>query len=124
MQKKLSELPLIPVVSGNDCCEVSRYLGGSSYTSSKATMIQVCDFMMAHHGVQKGSINGADFTGNPKTFTVTFVIPYSDTSYSVTITGEDSRSWTISNKTINGFVVSSNSNIPLVGYVYWRSEKV
>jgi hypothetical protein len=124
MQKKLSQLPLIPVVSAADCCEVSRHLGGSAYTSSRATMTQVCDFMMAHHGVQKGSINGSSFAGIPLTFTVIFLIPYSDTSYVVTITGEDSRIWTVSGKTPNGFVVSSNSNIPLAGYVYWRSEKV
>jgi hypothetical protein len=124
MQKKLSELPLIPSVSAEDCCEVSKYLGNSAYTSSRATMAQVSNFTMIHQGVQKGMIDGTLFSGNPKTFLVNFIIPYSNTLYSITVTGEDARSWTVANKTATGFMVSSNSNIPLVGQVYWRTEKI
>jgi hypothetical protein len=39
--------------------------------------------------------------------------------YSVTVTGEDMRVWTIESKTAAGFTVNSNSNTNVAGSTYW-----
>lgn len=124
MQKKLSQLPTLTVVSSADCCEVSRYITDSQYTSSKATMGQLGDFVLTYHGVKKGRIPSSSFTGSPRNATVTFSNPYTDLVYEIIVTGEDSRVWTIISKTTTGFSISSNSNVPLSGSVYWRAEKL
>lgn len=124
MQKKLSQLPTITVVSSADCCEVSQYITDSAYTSSKATMGQLGDFVLIYHGVKKGRILPSSFIGTPRTATITFSSPYPNLVYEVVVTGEDSRVWSITAKTTTGFTVSSNSNVPLSGSVYWRAEKL
>ena len=124
MQRKLSELPTISAVSSSDCCEVSQYLGAAQYTSSKATMGQVSDFIRSYNGIKKGSITAIEFNGTPLEASVSFANPYPDVSYVIIVTGEDSRVWSVNSKTTSSFTVSSNSNVPLAGKVYWRTEKV
>jgi hypothetical protein len=122
---KISQLQNISgSLSNTDLIEVSQDIGGGLYTSSKATMEQVADFITDYQGLQFGGISGSWFQGNPKTYEVTLAIPYPDTSYVVTITGEDVRLWSILNKTVSGFVISSNSYVPFTGYVYWMTDEL
>ena len=73
--------------------------------------------------IQFGEISGSLFQGNPKTYEVTLTTPYPDMSYIITVTGEDTRLWSIFNKTTSGFIISSNSYVPLIGYVYWMTDE-
>jgi hypothetical protein len=68
---------------------------------------------------KSGNIINAQFIGNPKKATVDFAIPFIDDQYAVTITGEDSRTWTIEDKVSGSFVVNANSNTILLGTTYW-----
>jgi hypothetical protein len=61
------------------------------------------------------------FVGTPLTATVTFTTDFPNPSYSVTITGEDARIFTIQNKSATGFEINTNSNIALTGNTYWHA---
>lgn len=61
-----------------------------------------------------------DFTGTPqRTAVVTFVNAFPSNNYAVTVTGVDSRNWSIENKTAAGFTINSNAAQSLTGEVYW-----
>lgn len=64
-------------------------------------------------------VMGASFSGNPLVVSITFSTPYSTTDYSVTVTGEVPRTWSIENKTVNGFDINSNSSKTFSEGVYW-----
>lgn len=70
--------------------------------------------------VKSGVVSGGSFVGNPKTYNVTFVSPFS-ADYSVSIMGDDVRVWSYENKTLNGFTINSNANQTLVGDIYWQA---
>lgn len=72
---------------------------------------------------KSGIIAFSDFSGTPKKATVTFISPFSDTNYSVSIIGEDSRIWTIENKTILGFIINANASTDLTASVQWLAVK-
>lgn len=64
-----------------------------------------------------------DFTGNPKKTIVTFSTAFSDNNYSISITGEDARTWSIESKTASGFTINANANTGLTGNVYYIAVK-
>lgn len=68
-----------------------------------------------------GSVAQGTFTGNPKTAAVTFGTVFPSTSYVVTITGTDGRSWVATSLLATGFTISSQANQALTGPVYWNA---
>jgi len=66
-----------------------------------------------------GSGSAASFGGTPRTASITFGSAFSDNLYTVAITGEDARSFTIQSKSTTGFTINSNSSVALTGPVYW-----
>ena len=70
---------------------------------------------------KSGGIVNSSFTGNPKKSTVTFSTAFADTNYSVTVTGEDARSWTIESKVAGSFIINTNSNTGLSGTTFWQA---
>jgi hypothetical protein len=50
---------------------------------------------------------------------VTFGTAFGNTNYSIAVTGEDARIFTVESKTASGFVVNTNSNTALTGTTYW-----
>jgi hypothetical protein len=66
-----------------------------------------------------GSGSAASFGGTPRTASITFESAFSNNIYTVVITGEDARSWTIQSKSTTGFIINSNSSVALTGPVYW-----
>jgi hypothetical protein len=66
-----------------------------------------------------GSGSVASFTGTPLISAITFVSAFADNNYSVTVTGEDARIYTIQSKSNTGFTINTNSNTVLSGPVYW-----
>lgn len=71
-----------------------------------------------------GSVPGADFAGSPKKFTVVFTHPYADDSYVITLSGDNSRSFTWETKTASGFVINANAATALTGPVDWFTAKI
>jgi hypothetical protein len=70
-----------------------------------------------------GVITGLSFSGTPLSYIVTFTAPYSS-NYTLSVIGEDVRTWSISNKTLNGFTIHSNSSEVLSGDVYWTTIRI
>lgn len=61
------------------------------------------------------------FAGTPLTSLVTFSTVFPDTDYSILVTGEDARAWTIESKTESGFTINTNSSIGLIGSTFWQA---
>lgn len=69
---------------------------------------------------KSGTIAAGSFTGIPRTATVTFATAMPNTNYSISVLGVNSRSWNFQSKTVNGFVINSNSITALSGEVTWQ----
>jgi hypothetical protein len=69
--------------------------------------------------IKAASGSTTDFTGLPYTTSVSFGSAFTDNLYSVTVTGEDLRVWSIQSKTSAGFTINSNSSVKPNGTVYW-----
>jgi hypothetical protein len=69
--------------------------------------------------IKSNSVPPGMFGGTPLTTSITFTADFPNPSYSVTITGEDARIFTIQNKSATGFEINTNSNIALTGNTYW-----
>jgi len=84
------------------------YAGTSSYVSSiKSGVISSGEWII-------------DMTGFNYTASVAFSSSYSTIGYSITLTPEtDVRSFSITNKRIDGFNIDSNSATPMTDDVYW-----
>jgi len=70
---------------------------------------------------KSGTVAGATFAGVPRKATVTFGTAFVSTAYSITITGENSRSWTYESKAAGGFVINANSGAAVAGEVSWQA---
>ena len=70
---------------------------------------------------KSGIVSGPSFAGTPLTAAVVFTTPFVSNSYSVTVTGENGRIWTISGKSANGFTINSNSIFSISGNVFWQA---
>lgn len=97
------------------------YVTGSIFDSNNLVLSASYALTSAGGGstVKAGSGSAASFGGSPKTSSITLTTPFSNNNYSITITGEDARSWTIQSKTSGSFVINSNSKVALSGPVYW-----
>ena len=73
---------------------------------------------------KSGIENASGFTGNPKIKAIVFTTPFSSNNYSVTITGEDNRNWTVQSKSSTGFTIDSNTNPLFTGNVFWQAIEV
>ena len=72
---------------------------------------------------KNGEIVGASFSGTPLSYSITFDSAYT-TNYSISIIGEDPRTWSISSKTANGFTIDSNSIEVLLGNVFYTTVEI
>lgn len=83
------------------------------------------DWKTMNPGKKTGIVNPGDFSGNPKTATVLFDVPFPNTDFAVQISGtNDSRSWTYEIVSMDSFIIHANANSPLTGVVSWTAELV
>jgi len=73
--------------------------------------------------IKNNVVSGSTFSGNPKKATITFTTAFSDNNYSVTVTGSDSRTFTIESKSSTGFTINANANASFTGEVFWQAIK-
>lgn len=69
--------------------------------------------------VAAGSFVGPGVLTAPVIFAAAFV----DNLYSVTVTGEDGRTWLITGKSAAGFTISTGSAAPIAGNTFWQAIK-
>lgn len=94
-------------------------IGSSSYaaTASYALNAGVTTY------TEKFVLTGSAFEGNPKTYAITFVQPFSSPIYMMSVVGTDARIWSVVNST-SGSIINSNSNQVLSGFVYVKAEEI
>ena len=105
-------------ISGSILGYVANTQTGSFILSSQTGSMTVASASYIS-SVKAGSGSVASFTGTPLVSAITFGTAYSNNSYSVTVTGEDARVWSVQSKTATGFTINSNSSQALTGPVYW-----
>lgn len=71
-----------------------------------------------------GSVAAVSFTGTPRVATVTLGTAFPSTSYAVTVTGTDGRSWKVTNILAGSFVINTQANAALTGPVYWLATLI
>jgi hypothetical protein len=110
------------ILTRNDGTEIFKLSGGTENVvlSNPSTNQIKIDLDL---GIKAGTVRGPQFTGNPKTYIVTFTTPYSSIFYSINITGESSRSYTFESKTSAGFVINTNANSSFTDFVDWTTIK-
>lgn len=69
---------------------------------------------------QSGFVMGNSFSVGG-TYSVTLGATYSNLFYSITVTGEIPRTWSLSSKTTEGFVIDANSAAGFTQSVYWQT---
>jgi hypothetical protein len=69
--------------------------------------------------VKAGTLTADDFSGSPQTASVTFADDFTDTEYTISISGEDPRIFSYQNKAVSGFTINTNSNADLLNEVSW-----
>jgi hypothetical protein len=103
----------------------AQFNGNSNTASSTGTATSASYASTASYVNGKINKNNAvantSFTGTPRKATVTFTTAFPNANYSVVVTGEDSRTWTIESKLSGSFVINTNSNVALTGNTYWQA---
>jgi len=92
---------------------------GTASIATTASFAATASFASNVLKTKAGNVANTSFTGNPRKATVTFTTAFPNTNYAVTVTGEDSRAWSIESKLAGSFVISANSNTNLIGNTYW-----
>jgi hypothetical protein len=72
---------------------------------------------------KNGLVSGSTFAGSPLTASVNFTSSFFNNNYVIVITGEDARMWSIQSKTVNGFIINSNSSVAIAGNVFWMASE-
>lgn len=73
---------------------------------------------------KSGTIPGGSFIDGPiRKYNVVFATAFPDANYSVSVVGEDNRTWSIENKTQAGFTISANSGSSVDGDTDWTAIK-
>jgi hypothetical protein len=69
--------------------------------------------------IKSGVIAAASFVGTPKKATLTFGTAFSNSNYSLSVLGGNSRSWSFESKTATDIVINANANAALSLDVLW-----
>lgn len=70
---------------------------------------------------KEGIVPSSSFGGSPWTASVTFSVPFTSNNYSVVVTGEDARMWSIQSKLSGSFVINSNSTSSITGSTFYQA---
>ena len=95
----------------------------SSYSTTSSYSLTASYISGALTHVEKGVISGSDFSGDPKTFSVNYILPFSSTIYVYSVVGTEPRVWSVITET-TGSTINSNSNQELNGFVYYKIEEI
>lgn len=97
-------------------------IGPTGATGPQGPVGATGTFVGGGYMFQSNSVNGGSFSGTPLYFDVTFVGTFTS-SYVVVLESEEPRDWTISNKSISGFRINSNSITAFTNSVYWQATE-
>ena len=96
----------------------------SSWASSSisASYTTTASYAVGVPTIKSGIVAGATFsTTNPRTASIVFTKPFLNNNYSVVVTGENSRTWTIQSKVSGSFVINSNNAGAIANNTFWQA---
>ena len=105
--------------STNRITIVSNVLNVTSGATLNATGSLLGSASYADSAGKAGEVGSANFGGSPYTASVIFNKQFPNLLYAVTLTGEDDRIYTVSNKQTTGFTINTNSSVLFTGKVNW-----
>ena len=102
------------------------YARSSSWASSSISSSRsiTASYASGVPTIKSGIVSGSAFSGSSRTSSVSFTKPFPNNNYSITVTGDNSRTWTISNRVSGSFTINTNSAQVLSGSVYWQAITV
>lgn len=68
-----------------------------------------------------GIVDSSSFGGDPWSASITLSPPFPSNNYSIVVTGEDARTWSISNRLSGSFTINSNSSTPITGSTFYQA---
>ena len=68
-----------------------------------------------------GVVLGSSFSGSPRKYAVVFATPFTNTAYTIALSGTDGRTYTYENKLASGFTINANADAVISGEVSWLS---
>ena len=98
----------------------SSFATTTSYIATASSAV-TASYALGIPTIKSGIVGGASFQGNPKTAPIIFTTPFPNNNYSVTVTGESSRTWTIQNKVSGSFQINANNNTAFTNNVFWQA---
>jgi len=107
------------VVSSGSVGTFSGSFLGNATTATSASYATTSSFASNVLKTKAGLLTNTSFGGTPYTASVTFSSAFNNINYSIAVTGEDARIFTVESKTASGFVVNTNSNTAVTGTTYW-----
>ena len=91
-----------------------------SDTASYAAVSKTASYIVGQSSIKSGAVSSASFRGQTYSASVTFSVPFTS-DYSLTFGSNDTRIFSVDTKSMNGFVVNSNSNNLFSGSLYWQA---
>jgi len=88
-------------------------------SSAAGVWIWATETQNADLKTKAGTVSAGTFAGSPKTATVTFTTAFADANYSVTVIGQDGRSWKYGSKIAASFSINTQANTALTAAVDW-----
>jgi len=88
-------------------------------SSAAGVWIWSIETNLADLKTKAGTISAGTFTGTPRIATATFATAFTDANYSVSIIGQDGRTWRYQTKAAGSFVINTQANTALTSAVDW-----
>ena len=92
-------------------------------TATSASLAQSASYVIGQK-VKSGIVSGSAFSGNPQTYNVVFITPFVNDLYSISIVGDNARTWVVDNRSSTGFTISANTKTSVSGFVYWQARVI
>lgn len=94
-------------------------------TWKSASLDGTASYSLGMPSIKSGIVSGSTFGGTILTSSViSFTKPFPNNNYTINITSENLRNYTIQNKVPGSFVISSNSSLAATGLVFWQAMSV
>lgn len=109
--------------SGTVVASIGGFSTANVISSSHANTASYVDYsnVASKPVIQTGIVGGTSFGGTPQTASITFNTAFTDNNYSVIVSGEEARTWTIQSKGNTSFEINSNSDTSFTGNVFWQA---
>ena len=99
-------------------------IDGTPLSATSSSYSETSSYAMGIPTIKTGIIAGTSFGDSPKTASIIFAKPFINDNYSIVVTGESLRAWTVQNKLSGSFEINSNDNSSFSNNVFWQAMSV